>query len=65
MNSQPYKGYKPDNTTHVSPGAPRVATIHDVTKKPGRVLPHPCTIFHMYASTDTPWEPEHYPIVHP
>jgi hypothetical protein len=35
--------------------APRVATIHDVTKKPGRVLPHPSVVFHLYVSTDIPW----------
>jgi hypothetical protein len=49
------QGYKPDNTIHAGPGALRVATIHDVTKKPGRVLPCPSDIFHVYASTDTPW----------
>jgi hypothetical protein len=32
-----------------------VATIHDMTKKLGRVLPRPSAIFHAYASTDTPW----------
>jgi hypothetical protein len=32
-----------------------VATIHDVTKKPGQVLPRPNAIFHAYASVDTPW----------
>jgi hypothetical protein len=47
--------YKPDNTTHVGPGAPRVATIHDVTKKPGQVLPRLSAIFHAYASVDTLW----------
>jgi hypothetical protein len=41
--------------THASPGAPRVASIHDVTKKSGRVLPHPSVVFHAYDSTDTPW----------
>jgi hypothetical protein len=35
--------------------APRVATIHDVTKKLGRVLPHPSAVFQAYASADTPW----------
>jgi hypothetical protein len=35
--------------------APRVVTIHNVTKKPDRVLPHPSAIFHVYASADTPW----------
>jgi hypothetical protein len=32
-----------------------VAIIHDMTKKPSRVLPHPSAIFHAYASADTPW----------
>jgi hypothetical protein len=32
-----------------------VATIHDVTKMSGRVLPRPSTIFHGDASTFTPW----------
>jgi hypothetical protein len=32
-----------------------VATIHDVTKKPGRILPRPSAVFHTYASADTPW----------
>jgi hypothetical protein len=49
------QGYKPDNTTHTARRAPRVATVHDVTKKPGRVLPHPSAVFHAYASADTPW----------
>jgi hypothetical protein len=31
-----------------------VATIHDVTKKPGRALPRPNAVFHAYASADTP-----------
>jgi hypothetical protein len=32
-----------------------VVIIHDVTKKPGQVLPHPSAVFHAYASSDTPW----------
>jgi hypothetical protein len=32
-----------------------VVIIHGVTKKLGRVLPHPSAIFHMYALVDTPW----------
>jgi hypothetical protein len=32
-----------------------VSTIHDVTKKPGQVLPHPSAVFHAYASADTSW----------
>jgi hypothetical protein len=41
--------------THGGLGATRVATIHDVTKKPGWFLPRPSAIFHAYASADTPW----------
>jgi hypothetical protein len=55
INSQPCKGI---NLTirHTQPRkAPRVATIHDVTKKLDRVLPHPSVIFHVYASIDIPW----------
>jgi hypothetical protein len=47
--------YKSDNTTHAGPEAPRVTTIHDVTKKLGQVLPCPSAVFHAYASADTPW----------
>jgi hypothetical protein len=32
-----------------------VATIYDVTKKSGRVLPRPSAVIHAYASVDTPW----------
>jgi hypothetical protein len=32
-----------------------VATVHDVIKESGQVLPHPSAVFHVYASTDTPW----------
>jgi hypothetical protein len=35
--------------------APWVEIIHDVTKKPGRVLPRPSVVFHAYASADIPW----------
>jgi hypothetical protein len=50
INSVVLQGYKPDNTTHTGPRAPRVATIHDVTKKPGRVLRRPSVVFHAYVS---------------
>jgi hypothetical protein len=39
--------------THADPRAPRVATIHDMAKKPGRVLPRSSAIFHAYDSMDT------------
>jgi hypothetical protein len=32
-----------------------VATVHDLVKQSGQVLPHPSAIFLVYASTDTPW----------
>jgi hypothetical protein len=32
-----------------------VATIHDVIKKSGQVVPQSSAIFHVYASVDTPW----------
>jgi hypothetical protein len=41
--------------THAGPKDPLVATIHNMTKKLGRVLPHTSAIFHAYASADTPW----------
>jgi hypothetical protein len=28
---------------------------HDMTKKPGRALPRPSAVFHVYASVNTPW----------
>jgi hypothetical protein len=41
--------------------APRVVIVHDAVKESGRVLPLPSSIFHVYASTDTPWVAWHYP----
>jgi hypothetical protein len=32
-----------------------VATVHDVIKKLGWILPHPSAVFHAYASVETPW----------
>jgi hypothetical protein len=55
IDCQPCKGINL-TTWHIQARrAPRVATIHDVTKKPGRVLPCPSVIFHTYTSVDTPW----------
>jgi hypothetical protein len=53
-----FKPCKGTNVTTQHPRtrrAPRVATVHDVVKESGRVLPHPSGIFHAYASADTPW----------
>jgi hypothetical protein len=35
-----------------------VATIHNVVKESGRVLPRPSAIFHEYATVDKPWVAE-------
>jgi hypothetical protein len=55
INNQPCKGINLTTRHTQARRAPRVATIHDVTKKSGRVLPHPSAVFHTYASVDTPW----------
>jgi hypothetical protein len=55
INSQPYKGINLTTRHTQAWRAPRVATIHDVNKKLGRVLPRPSVVFHVYASADTPW----------
>jgi hypothetical protein len=55
INSQSCKGINLTTRHTQARRAPRVATIHDVTKKSGRVLPHPSPVFHTYASLDTPW----------
>jgi hypothetical protein len=55
INSQPCKGINLITRHTQARRAPRVATVHDVTKKLGRVLPRPSVVFHAYASVDTPW----------
>jgi hypothetical protein len=55
INNQPCKGINLTTWHTQAQGAPRVATIHNVTKKPGRVLPRPSAVFHAYASADIPW----------
>jgi hypothetical protein len=55
INNQRCKGINLTTRHTQAWRAPRVATIHDVTKKPGRVLPHPGAVVHAYASTDIPW----------
>jgi hypothetical protein len=55
INNQPCKGINLTTWHTQARRAPRVATIHDVTKKPGRALPRPNAVFHAYASADTPW----------
>jgi hypothetical protein len=55
INNQPCKGINLTTWHTHAQRAPRVAIIHDVTKKSGRVLPHPSAAFHAYASVNTPW----------
>jgi hypothetical protein len=55
INNQPCKGINLTTRHTQAWRAPRVATIHDVTKKPGQILPRPSAIFHAYASTDILW----------
>jgi hypothetical protein len=55
INSQPCKVINLTTRHMQAQRAPWVEIIHDVTKKPGRVLPHPSVIFHVYASMDTSW----------
>jgi hypothetical protein len=55
INSQPCKGINLTTWHTQARRAPQVATIHDMTKKPGRVLPRPSAVFHTYASMDIPW----------
>jgi hypothetical protein len=55
INSQPCKGINLTTRHTQAQRAPRLATIHDMTRKPDWVLPHPSAIFHAYASVDTPW----------
>jgi hypothetical protein len=55
INSQPCKDINLTTWHTQAQREPRVATIHDVTKKPGRVLPRPSVVFHVYASTGIPW----------
>jgi hypothetical protein len=51
IDSQPSKGINLTTWHMQARRAPWVEIIHDVTKKPGRVLPHPSVMFHMYATT--------------
>jgi hypothetical protein len=55
INSQPCKGINLTTWHMWAIEATRVATVHDAVKESDRVLPRPSAIFHVYASTDTPW----------
>jgi hypothetical protein len=49
------QGYKPDNTTHASQGAPWVATVNDAVKETIRAHLTLVHVFHASASADNPW----------
>jgi hypothetical protein len=55
INNQPCKGINLTTWHTQAWRAPRVATIHDMTKKLGQVLPRPSVVFHAYASAYIPW----------
>jgi hypothetical protein len=52
---KPCKGIKLTTRHTRARRAPQVATVHNVVKELGRVLPRPSTVFHTYASADTLW----------
>jgi hypothetical protein len=54
INSQPCKGINLIAWPMQARRTPRVATIHNVTKKSGQFLSHPSAVFDAYASADTP-----------
>jgi hypothetical protein len=62
INNQPCKGINLTTRHTHARRTPRAATVHDVVKGSGWVLPHPSAIFHAYASTDTLWVARHYPV---
>jgi hypothetical protein len=55
INSQPCRGINLTTRRTQARRAPRVSTIHNVTKNSGQVSPRPSVVFHAYASVDTPW----------
>jgi hypothetical protein len=55
INSQPCKGINLTTRHTQARRAPRVATIHDVTKETIRTHLTLVHVFHAYASADTPW----------
>jgi hypothetical protein len=61
INNTPYKGNNMTTRHTWATMAPWVATVHDVIKESGRVLPRPSVVFHVGVSTDNPWVAQHYP----
>jgi hypothetical protein len=64
-DSSQFKPYKGNNLTTCHTWAKeetRVATVHDAVKESGRVLPCLSVVLHVYASVDTPWVAQHYPV---
>jgi hypothetical protein len=62
LNNQPCKVINLTTGHTQARRTPRAATVHDIVKESGWVLPHPSAVFHAYASTDTPWVARHYPV---
>jgi hypothetical protein len=62
INNQTCKGINLTTWRMQVRRAPQVATVHDMVKESGRVLPRPSVIFHTYASLNTPWVARHYPV---
>jgi hypothetical protein len=62
INSQPCKGINLTTQHTQAWRAPWVATVHDAVKEPGRILTRSSVVFHAYASADTPWVAQHYPV---
>jgi hypothetical protein len=62
INSQPCKGINPTTRHTQARTAPWVVTVDDAVKESCQDLPHPSVVFHAYASVDTPWVAQHYPM---
>jgi hypothetical protein len=55
INNQPCKGINLTTWHTWATEVTRVASVHDMVKELGRILPHPSAVFHAYASMDTTW----------
>jgi hypothetical protein len=55
INNQHCKGINLTTRHMWATEATRVATVYDAVKESGRILPHPCGVFHAYALADTQW----------
>jgi hypothetical protein len=62
INSQRCKGINLTLRHTQAWRAPQVAIVHNAVKESGQVIPHPSDVLHAYASADTPWVAQHYPV---